>query len=59
MREAGKSLARGESDKACRHLSDLAKKIDQQEGKGELTAGEAAQLTAPVSAVSAELGCST
>jgi FIMAH domain len=59
VREAGKTLARGNLDAACKQLSDLTKKIDDYAGKGKLTSAQAAQLEADVAAISGDLGCPT
>ena len=45
VREASKALPGGKLDTACKQLSDLAKKIGEQERKGKLTSAQAAQLT--------------
>ena len=56
VREANEHLAQGKLANACHDLSDLTKKINNDQHKGQLTPAQAAQLTAEVATISSSLG---
>ncbi len=56
--DVGRQLAHGQKSNACKSLVDLGKTITDKTGKKNgLTAGQAAQLQAPRTAIVTELGC--